>query len=669
MPASRAQWQGRGRCVKRWTILRRVCTLHALRLLEILEPRRLLSASVVAESLFYKDSPFFDTGSDDAAIATDKSALLPGQTAGFANYSSYSLGINGIMVDISGAAGPLSAADFTFEVGNSSNPSSWALAPAPLNVINRAGAGTGGSTRIELQWADGAITNEWLQVTVLADASTGLLSNFVFYFGSAVGSAGITPGQVTSADELSARADPHDLLNPAAITDVNDFNRDGRVDAADQILARNETDGPQNALQMITVPPPPALVTISTVQLTAYPELVITGTPGDDTINVTQSGNTFTINNNGGAEMITGSFGALAIHAGSGGSTITVNPSVKIDTFVYGGAGKDIINNDATGSTAGAYNTVVTIGGGSDTVSGNGVSTYFWVDSSDTVNATVADIAGGRVQTVSAFYQPWSTDPNNANYVPLQLLGQNLKDPTDSGVEQTVPGTSLWGAGPALNDVRQGQLGDCFLMASLDSLAFSEPARLYQIAVDLGDGTYAVRFVRSGVVSYVRVDADLSSLQAAVSSSGGMWVPVIEKAYAYYRTGANTYASLDTGWMYATLQDLGCAASNILIPSPASETAQTDSALAATIESGLAAGHGLSIGTPATILDGAPLIASHAYAVLGVYYDSAAASWEIQLRNPWGFDGAGNDGNPNDGIVTISFAQLTANSSVIVSGY
>jgi hypothetical protein len=31
------------------------------------------------------------------------------------------------------------------------------------------------------------------------------------------------------------------------------------------------------------------------------------------------------------------------------------------------------------------------------------------------------------------------------------------------------------------------------------------------------------------------------------------------------------------------------------------------------------------------------------------------------LHNPWGVDGAGNDSNPGDGIVTLTFAQIQAN--------
>ena len=29
-----------------------------------------------------------------------------------------------------------------------------------------------------------------------------------------------------------------------------------------------------------------------------------------------------------------------------------------------------------------------------------------------------------------------------------------------------------------------------------------------------------------------------------------MWVAVVEKAYAHYRTGANSYASLSGGWAW-----------------------------------------------------------------------------------------------------------------------
>jgi len=220
------------------------------------------AASVVGRYVFYNNSAYDGNdpaanASDDAAIATDKQALLPGGTATFANYTSYSRGINGIMIDITGLPDTPTASDFEFKVGNDNDPSSWATAPAPLSVTVRAAAGAGGSDRITIIWADGAIQKQWLQVTVLATANTGLGSPDVFYFGNAVGETGNSTGEaeVTPTDEVAVRNNPHTLdRNPADITDNCDFNRDRKVGPTDAIICRNNgTSGP-TALQLINVP-------------------------------------------------------------------------------------------------------------------------------------------------------------------------------------------------------------------------------------------------------------------------------------------------------------------------------------------------------------------------------------------------------------------------------
>ena len=46
-----------------------------------------------------------DGAADDLAIAVDKAASRPGQMATFANYTSYSRGINGLMVDLGARPG------------------------------------------------------------------------------------------------------------------------------------------------------------------------------------------------------------------------------------------------------------------------------------------------------------------------------------------------------------------------------------------------------------------------------------------------------------------------------------------------------------------------------------------------------------------------------------
>ena len=109
---------------------------------------RVVAVAVLVEGrwVFYNHSAWDDNdpsanANDDSAIATDKSALLPGGTATFANYSSYDKGINGIMVDIANLPGTPTASDFTFKTGNDNSPSGWAIAPDPVSITVRAGAG------------------------------------------------------------------------------------------------------------------------------------------------------------------------------------------------------------------------------------------------------------------------------------------------------------------------------------------------------------------------------------------------------------------------------------------------------------------------------------------------------------------------------------------------
>ena len=242
-----------------------------------------INSTIAGRNIFYNGSQF-DSISDDNSIATDTQALLPGGTATFANYTSYSRGINGIMVDIQSLANPgaLSASDFQFKVGNDNTPSAWTMAPAPLSVTVRTGAGTGGSDRVTITWADNAIQNQWLQVTVLANANTGLGSANVFYFGNAVGESGNNTGSavVDAQDESLALANKSGFSS-APITNSYDYNRDGRVTVADVLVARhNHTDG-GGALQLISAPLSGGLLA---AQATLQPIMLTVGSVSSDII-------------------------------------------------------------------------------------------------------------------------------------------------------------------------------------------------------------------------------------------------------------------------------------------------------------------------------------------------------------------------------------------------
>ena len=76
-------------------------------------------------------------GADDAAIDTTKRALLPGQISSSANFTVYSTGINGIMVDVDGLpeASEPSATDFLLHVGNTTDAAAWPAAASPELVF------------------------------------------------------------------------------------------------------------------------------------------------------------------------------------------------------------------------------------------------------------------------------------------------------------------------------------------------------------------------------------------------------------------------------------------------------------------------------------------------------------------------------------------------------
>jgi hypothetical protein len=160
-------------------------------------------SSVAGRHLFYNQSAFDGNNAainaaDAIAIAPDKSAYLPGSgQAMLANLTNFDKGINGIMVDLAGAGNhaAIAAGDFVFKVGTNNSPGTWVSAPAPSAVVVSLGAGVGGSDRVTVTWAAGAIKDRWLEVQVLATTHTGLTSGDVHFWGNLVGeTATSTPG-------------------------------------------------------------------------------------------------------------------------------------------------------------------------------------------------------------------------------------------------------------------------------------------------------------------------------------------------------------------------------------------------------------------------------------------------------------------------------------------
>jgi hypothetical protein len=399
-------------------------------------------------------------------------------------------------------------------------------------------------------------------------------------------------------------------------------------------------------------PPSAGEVTVAAKWMTSFTELDIVGTGGNDTISVSQSGGTLTVVTNGVTRQYTGAFGDIAVWGGGGDDHITIEASVLVDARIYGGDGNDYLVNLTRGNA-----TIVTFGGGVDTVGGNSLNTNYWVDRGDIVYAGSLEAATGHVHTIGTFYQPYSTST-----VTNALDGANLVDPLAGGpgTSTRLTSSSFWGVTPKMEDINQGSVGDCYFLTVLQSLAKFQPDKLRTLAVDLGDGTYAVQFQRGGVTSFVRVDGDLATWGEGGSpvynrpgSSGAQWASIMEKAYAYFRTGANSYASLDTGWMVAVYNDFGIAANGytLLLDQNTFYNAASTA---------LAANKPVDVGTVTVLTAGAPFIAKHTYSVVSVTRDSGGTVM-VTLRNPWGSDGASYDGNPWDGYLTVPYSLLKMN--------
>lgn len=232
------------------------------------------ASSVAGRHIFYNSSLFDGSGpgpggpmdgpNDSAAIATDKQALIGGTgPASFINYTSYSRGINGIMVDIDNAPATISLADFMFRVGNDSNPdgtsSTWVNAPSPSSFNVFAGQGVGGSDRIVITFTDNDIEKQWLQVRVLATVNTGLVTPDVHYWGNRIGETGNDPSGailVNSQDLLGVLMNPTLPGDPLeSIDNVYDFNRDGFVNSLDLLAILSNPTLPGNPELSLINPP------------------------------------------------------------------------------------------------------------------------------------------------------------------------------------------------------------------------------------------------------------------------------------------------------------------------------------------------------------------------------------------------------------------------------
>lgn len=129
---------------------------------------------------------------------------------------------------------------------------------------------------------------------------------------------------------------------------------------------------------------------------------------------------------------------------------------------------------------------------------------------------------------------------------------------------------SLFVNGARAPDMRQGMVGDCYLIAALGALADKNNASITSMFKDNMDGTWGVRFYKLDGTRYVEdwvtVDRNLpvnSAGWTVFQGIGGhindsrneLWVALAEKAYAQWNRG-NSYSNLNAGWPYLALSQI-----------------------------------------------------------------------------------------------------------------
>ena len=102
---------------------------------------------------------------------------------------------------------------------------------------------------------------------------------------------------------------------------------------------------------------------------------------------------------------------------------------------------------------------------------------------------------------------------------------------------------------PVLNDLVQGVLGDCSLIASLQAIVTSDPDYIKSMIVENPNNTYSVRFFNKGVADWVTVDK--TGYTTGTASESSFWGGIVEHAFvnfeSTYNQTANVYSSLIGG--------------------------------------------------------------------------------------------------------------------------
>lgn len=216
----------------------------------------------------------------------------------------------------------------------------------------------------------------------------------------------------------------------------------------------------------------------------------------------------------------------------------------------------------------------------------------------------------------------------------------DLTDDHDDSTYEDLDGPLIDDGGIEPDDIRQGGLGDCWLISSLRGLAGSEEgaALLAKNIKDNGDGTYDVTLYDDGepkvvtVTGQIPVDGDGNPVYA--NNDGGqteLWPMLFEKAMAQEFGGS--YQDLDADWPARAMEALTgndvTTYDEGFLPWDNKDFPSSDD-----LSETLADGGVVVASTGGDVKDGdsTGIYSNHAYTVTAVDADTG----DVTVQNPWG---------------------------------
>jgi len=312
-----------------------------------------------------------------------------------------------------------------------------------------------------------------------------------------------------------------------------------------------------------------------------------------------------------------------------------------------------IAANLNVGETASPYLTYIT-----NALIGVNTANAVWTGGSASTSTLGNLSIGDSVTHISELDGKWilGTDLPNST---VRMSGYSTFSITYKAVSSPIFNTS----GPAMSDINQGYLGDCYLLAALAEVANQNSAVIKSMITDNGNNSYGVRFFIKGVATYVTVNNFLPNGGTKFNNANFIWGSLIEKAYAQAQANGiitgnpsynygNSFSSIGNGgYPEYTLEEITGSTTitdfiasgtswkmatynNTITQTSATTGLATQSVLNILISS-LANHNDLILSSYSNAVDSqghTTLVANHAMSIYG--YDSVTGL--LVIRNPWG---------------------------------